>query len=372
MVTSWDDYPVHQAPEFIAHPATSDRNFYDRYYFNLHPCSDEYFAIFGFGEYPNLGVKDGFIDVRIGDEQHIVRSSAPLGDRMHTHVGPIRVEVIEPLVKLRFIVEPTEHTVAMDVTWEGSGPAIEEPRQYLRSQGRVVFDTQRLAQLGYWSGTLSVAGRDIAVTPDHCWGSRDRSWGVRPVGEPEADGIRKGVNVMAGMWNYFPMQFDDHSIYYICHERNDGSRALVQAERVWNDGRIEELGEPQHAHEFHSGTRLLRGSVITFPGTADTAGFEIRCTPLLPNFLSVGTGYGLDADWRHGMYQGPDTVTQGLVLKVDDIKGLAQYGVVDQVARFEYDDPATGGHHVGYGLYEHGFFGPFERYGMTDGAMGAP
>ena len=25
--------------EFIAHPATSDRNFYDRYYFNMHPCS---------------------------------------------------------------------------------------------------------------------------------------------------------------------------------------------------------------------------------------------------------------------------------------------------------------------------------------------
>ena len=27
------------------------------------------------------------------------------------------------------------------------------------------------------------------------------------------------------------MQFDDHAIYYICHERNDGSRALIQAER---------------------------------------------------------------------------------------------------------------------------------------------
>lgn len=368
MVTSWDDYPIHQASEFIAHPATSDRNFYDRYYFNLHPSSDEYFAIFGFGQYPNLGVKDGFVDVRIGDEQHIVRSSAPLGDRAHTHVGPIRVEVIEPLVKLRFVVEPTEHSVAMDVVWEGAGPAIEEPRQYLRSQGRVVFDTQRLAQMGCWSGTLSVAGRDIEVTPDSCWGSRDRSWGVRPVGEPEPDGIRKGANVMAGMWNYYPMQFDDHAIYYICHERNDGSRALVQGERVWPDGRIEELGEPQHSHEFVSGTRILGGSVISFPAS----GIEVRCTPLLTNYLSVGTGYGLDADWRHGMYQGPDTVTHGLVLKVDDVKGLGQYGVVDQVARFEYTDPATSIDHIGHGLYEHGFFGPFERYGLTDGASVAP
>ena len=36
------------------------------------------------------------------------------------------------------------------------------------------------------------------------------------------------------------------------------------------------------------------------------------------------------------------------------------------MARFRYGD------HVGYGLFEHGFFGPFRRYGMTDGAMGAP
>ncbi|HEV8296323.1 MAG TPA: hypothetical protein VGQ20_03470 [Acidimicrobiales bacterium] len=362
MVTSWDDFPVHQTSEYIAHPATSDRNFYDRYYFNLHPSSDEYFAIFGLGQYPNLGVKDGFVDVRLGDEQHIVRASAPLRDRMNTTVGPLRVEVLEPLKRLRFVVEPTEHTVAMDVTWDGSGPVVEEPRQYVRNQGRLVFDTQRIAQMGCWSGTLRVAGRDIAVTPDHCWGSRDRSWGVRPVGEPEADGIRKGINALAGMWNYFPMQFADHSIYYICHERNDGSRLLMQAERVWPDGRIEELGEPRHEHEFVPGTRVLRRSTITFPD----ADIQVDCTSLLVNFLSMGTGYGMDADWRHGMYQGPDPVVQGKVLKVPEIMGLAQYGVVDHVGRFAYDG------HVGYGLYEHGFFGPFERYGMTDGAMGAP
>ena len=80
-LSSWDDYPVHQAAEFIAHPATSDRNFYDRYYFNMHPSSGDWFAIFGYGQYPNLGVADAFIDVRYGGSQYIVRSSAPLGDR---------------------------------------------------------------------------------------------------------------------------------------------------------------------------------------------------------------------------------------------------------------------------------------------------
>ena len=158
-LSSCDDYPVHQAAEFIAHPATSDRNFYDRYYFNMHPCDDDWFAIFGFGQYPNLGVVDAFLDVRLGGSQHIVRSSAPLVDRGDISVGPFRIEVIEPLRKLRVVVEPTEDHAHMDVTWEGHIPAVEEPRQYLRSKGKVVFDTQRLAQTGTWSGRLSVGGQ---------------------------------------------------------------------------------------------------------------------------------------------------------------------------------------------------------------------
>jgi hypothetical protein len=363
-LSSWDDYPVHQASELIAHPATSDRNFYDRYYFNMHPCSDEWFAIFGFGQYPNLGVVDAFVDVRRGGSQHVVRSSAPLVDRGDISVGAFRIEVLKPLRCLRVVVDAPSGDVAMDVTWEGHVPAVEEPRQYLRSKGKVLFDTQRLAQTGCWEGTLSVGGTDLPVGPDRCWGTRDRSWGVRPVGEPESDGIRQGELVLAGMWNYFPMQFGDHAIMYICHERDDGERPLVQAERVWTDPRrgIEDLGRPEHDHHLIPGTRLIDRSVLRFPD----AGVEIACRPLLANFVSVGTGYGIDADWRHGMYHGPEPVTEGLVLSVEDIEGLAQYGIVDHVAEFRYDD------HVGYGLLEHGFFGPYRRYGLMDGAMGAP
>jgi hypothetical protein len=363
-LSSWDDFPVHQAAELVRHPATSDRNFYDRYYFNIHPSSGEWFAIFGMGQYPNLGVTDAFVDVRIGEEQHIVRASSPLRDRADTSVGPLRVEVLEPLRRLRVVVEEAGHSVGLDATWDGQGPAVEEPRQFLRSEERVVFDTLRLAQTGRWSGTLEVAGNRYALDPARCWGSRDRSWGVRPVGEPEPDGIRRGVNVLAGMWNYFPMQFADHSIFYICHERDDGTRPLVQAERVWADASRapERLGPVHHEHELRPGTRMLARSRLRFPEAA----LEVECVPLLASYLSVGTGYGLDSDWRHGMYQGPETVVQGVVLKVGDIEGIGQYGVVDQVARFSYDGQ------VGYGLYEHGFFGPFRRYGMTDAAMGAP
>ena len=194
-LTSWDDYPVHQSANFIAHTASSDRNFYDRYYFFMHPSSGEMAAIFGLGQYPNLGVTDAFVAVCKGGGHHVVRASKPLVDRMDTSVGPIRVEIIEPLRRLRVVVEPTEHSVSMDVTWTGSVPAIAEPNQFIRSKGKVVFDTQRLAQTGFWEGSITVNGETTAVTPDHWRGARDRSWGVRPVGEPEPAGIRQGVPV---------------------------------------------------------------------------------------------------------------------------------------------------------------------------------
>ena len=355
-LSKWDDFPLHQTAEFIAHVATSDRNFYDRYYFNCFDVEQEFFAIFGLGQYPNLGTTDAFVDVRFGDKQYIVRMSKPLVERSDISVGPFSIDVIEPLQVLRVVIEPGDYPVSMDLTFTGRTRAIEEPRQYLRSKGRVVFDTQRLAQCGDWKGTITIDGKTFTVNSGI--GSRDRSWGVRPVGEPEPAGIREGILTLPGMWNYFPMQFDDHTIYYICHEGPDGVRHLVQADRVWTDPEreVEELGHAEWHHTFEPGTRLITHSTISFP----EVGLTIECEPVVTNWVSIGTGYGIDQDWRHGMYQGEDVVVQGLTLDVEEVRAIAQYGIVDHGARFTYDG------NVGYGLLEHGFFGAFPKVGLHD------
>ena len=74
MLSSMDDYPLHQIAEVIRHVGTSDRNFYDRYYFNLHASSDELFLAMGLGQYPNLAVQDAFAVVRRGDRHLVVRA----------------------------------------------------------------------------------------------------------------------------------------------------------------------------------------------------------------------------------------------------------------------------------------------------------
>src|SRR5205823_3940864 len=122
-----DEYPLHQVPLSLEHPATSDPNFYDRCYFNGHDRTGDIFLITGMGVYPNLGVIDAYATVRRGDTQFTVRASDALGsDRMQMEVGPYRVEVLEPLQSIRLVCDGDEHGVGLDLTWTGSFPAVEE------------------------------------------------------------------------------------------------------------------------------------------------------------------------------------------------------------------------------------------------------
>jgi len=366
MLSAWDDFPVHQTAEPVRFVATSDRNFYDRYYFNLHASSDALFMVMGMGQYPNLGVHDAFACVQRGDDYRVVRASKELGDRMDLGVGPFRVEVLEPLRRLRFVIEDNPHGIACDLEWTGTIPAVQENNQFIRRHGRVLFDTTRFAQTGRWQGTLRVGDETFDVTSDRWGGTRDRSWGVRPHGEPEPEGIHAGgPGSMSGMWNYFPMQFDDHSILYLLNEENDGTIRLYDARRIWNDPArpIDDLGQVVYDHHLEPGTRMMTGSTIHFPDAPGGA-IAIECEPLLHAFIAIGTGYGVEQDWRHGMWQGP-LVVQGKHWKTAEIAPIGQFTIVDHVARFTYEG------RVGYGLYEHMFIGPFAKYGMHDRLDGA-
>ncbi len=231
-----DEYPIHQAPLSMRHVTTSDRNAYDRCYFNAHDRTGNLFLITGLGIYPNLGVIDAYATLRQGDRQVAVRMSDALGnDRLNQQVGPYRIEVIEPLEKIRLICEAADHGLAFDLTWDGSFPAVEEPRHVWRRGGVITLDACRFAQVGTWEGEIEVQGEKLSVSPDTWVGTRDRSWGIRPVGEPLPAG-RSGDEPIEGFWwVYVPLCFDDYAIVIILQEEADGHRIMNEAVRVWPD-----------------------------------------------------------------------------------------------------------------------------------------
>jgi len=358
MLSKMDDYPIHQISDVMRFVGTSDRNFFDRYYFNLHSASDELFVVIGLGQYPTLGVQDAFVLVRYGDHHDVVRASKVIGDRADISVGPIRIEVLEGLQKLRIVLDDNEANIRMDVVGEGEHFPYLEPRHYIRKRGRVLFDTMRFAQLGRWRGGIEIGGDKYDITPDRWVGSRDRCWGIRPVGEAEPLGIHQQSQAMTGMWNYFPVLFDDYALLYIVNENDDGSRTIEEATRVWKDPSREPeyLGRPEHDHRFDHAEPLKASiieGVVRFP-EAPGGPLELRGKPYLPAYLTIGTGYGFESDWRHGMFQGEDEVVQVARYLASDSDKM--WGLIETPATF------TLGEDRGVGMMEFAFFSQFDKY----------
>ena len=62
MLTGADEYPFHQTPEPMAFAGT-DRNFYDRYFFNGYAADGSIFFAVAFGLYPQLDIMDASVSV---------------------------------------------------------------------------------------------------------------------------------------------------------------------------------------------------------------------------------------------------------------------------------------------------------------------
>ncbi len=356
MLSPFDDLPIHQIAEPISLVATSDRNFYDRYYFNLFKRGEALFVTAGLGQYPNLGVADGFVAATHGGHQYVVRASRELdNDRSDTAVGPIAVEVLEGLKRLRLRVDG-DGPVRLDATWTGVVPAFQEARHTNRRGPRLTTDTCRFAQTGVWEGRLEIGDETFELTPDVWWGGRDRSWGVRPVGEPEPPGRPRSEGGF--LWLYGTMQFDAFTILFIVQEDAEGGRSLEQAVRLWPDGSDRAprpLGQLTHDLTFAPGTRRVDHATLTFAGATGEA-LIVDVAPVGASYLSLGTGYGTEPDWRHGMYQGP-LVVQNLTYDLSDEDVVARtYGLTDGLARYEAEGA------TGYGLFEYAVLGRNERY----------
>jgi plastocyanin len=366
MISRADEYLIHQTSEPVNHVATSDRRYFDRYFFTGHASSDEIFFLLGLGAYPNLGVVDGFASVAFDGQQHTTRGSRELGgDRMDTRgVGPIDVEVLEPLRTLRFRSTPTEPGgVELDLTWNGAVDMFAEPPILSRVMGRVMEQATRMIQTGTWTGHIRVGDRSFDVTPDRWWGARDRSWGVRSIGfEREPKGIQQAHKVSASrtpLWIWSPMQFPSQTVHFSLSEHANGEREIQTVRRMTADGgQAQELGGQWHELVLDPETRdVLPGSKVGWKD-ADGSQRTVTLTPLAHAFLRAGTGYGGPDAWRHGAYMGESwesTISHDL----SDAALVARIGPSHNCCRMELD---TG--EVGYGTFESQVFGAFPRYGF--------
>lgn len=371
MLTAADEFPIHQLPQPISWPGSSDRNFYDRSYFCAHDRTGEIFVITGIGYYPNLAVKDAFVLIhRAGAHTAVHLGDALDADRLHLHVGGYRIDVTEPLRRLHISLEPTEG-IDMDMTFDGLFEPVQELPHVMRTGNRITLDAQRFAQVGRWSGHLNIDGHRIEVDPATWIGSRDRSWGIRPVGEAEPAGRPTDPPFEGMWWTYLPMAFDDFQLVLIVQEDPDGFRILNDCTRTWRDGRVEQLGWPQITMHYASGTRIPTGATIDATGT-DGAPITFTISSHLAAPLHVGGGYGGDPDWSHGRWCGPGFSERRTYDLADPaVAGRIPFGVIDHVGQAICRE-ADGTERTGWGLFEHGALGRHDPSGLHDWLSVAP
>jgi len=355
-----DEYPIHQVPLSMQYVATSDRNCYDRCIFHAFQKSGEVQLITGLGLYPNLGVIDAYAVAQSGDgTQRAVRASDALGEnRMDQKVGPFRIEVIEPLERLRIVCDGDAHGVGYDLMWQSAFPAVEEPAHITRAGNRVQLDACRFCQTGTWEGVLRIDGKEFAVDRTNWSGTRDRSWGIRPVGEADPPGRYAAEQPTTGFWwVWAPIRFDDFAIIVIAQEKPDGHRVLTEAVRVWPNG-TEQLGWPEVEIQYRSGTRHPERAAIHLSQRGKPLTVEVQTLGFTA--LNVGAGYGADPDWSHGQWRGRDWV-EGAVYDLTDPKvtGRIPYSVIDHVGHYTLDGAD------GYGIFEHACIGQHDPSGFT-------
>ena len=105
------------------------------------------------------------------------------------------------------------------------------------------MDLTRLTQFGFWEGYIRLGGEEISIFPDRTPGTRDRSWGVRPVGEPE--GGAPGLPPQF-FWLWAPMHFDQRCTHCglqrgrrgpaVARERQHRPRGPPRRARAGGDG----------------------------------------------------------------------------------------------------------------------------------------
>jgi hypothetical protein len=370
VLSRFDDYPIHQVAVPIAQAGGGHPDFYDRFWFNGY-TEDTFFAV-AMGSYPNRGVIDAaFSVVHDGVQRSVFASGRAPHDRSVTRVGPIAVEIVEPMRTTRVTVDAPEHGLQADIVFEARTAAYEEPRQTRYQDVRLQFDVTRATQFGDWSGAVDTGGARLSLDDTTVWGTKDRSWGIRPVGAPAPMAPLTQVPQLCFLWA--PINFPDAVFHYIVFEDADGVPWSEGGAVLPIIGREDDTVGPRCTFadiddvtlgiDWAPGLRRSQRAELSFRRTAGGGPERITLTPQL-TFRMSGVGY-THPTWGHGRWH-DELVVGAEAFPVDELDDTQVRNLhVQQVMRAEWGDQ------VGLGVLEQIVIGPHRARGLTGFSDGA-
>lgn len=363
MISRFDDYCLHQTPAYLRVPATTDRNFYDRYFFCGYRADAS--LIFGitFGRYPNRYVQDAHFTVVADAVQRSLHASDVLADDPARNVvGPIEVEIREPMRVLRCRVADKERGVACDLTFRAATGAIDEGRLVRAREELVYIDQTRFMQYGTWGGWIEVDGVRHEVSAIDTFGLRDKSWGVRLIGEHHVT-HRRGDQIF---WMNVVMLLGNEYSVIRTLDLADGSsiERTGYFAPVYASPDLVPVGEKNLRPvatwsfdlDFVPGTRRIAGGRYRL---REAEGSERRIEGrALGTFWYAGLGYNHDR-WHHGLEHGGQLIIEREDWRTDEID-LARLDRQFMASVMEF---SVDGRIVGLGHTEQLLIGRYEPLG---------
>jgi hypothetical protein len=372
MLTRFDDFPIHQTPEPIAHPASTDRNVYDRYWFNGYSADGNLYFGIAFGLYPNRSVMDCAFSVVVnGVQRSFYASRRAPWERDELQIGPLRIEIVVPMQTVKVTLADNETGLGCTLTFSARTIAIEEERQVLKREGRVFMDVTRFTQFGFWDGIIRCDGQSIQVQGKDVYATRDRSWGVRPVGESPGGARPKTPPQVFFLWA--PIHWDEMCTHAFVFEDSTGRqlngegkivRAFpAQQNLAAKDGAdVRRMAGVSHKLVYEPSTRRAQSGEIIMH---EPSGQEVKIAfePIM-RFQMKGIGYR-HPQWSHGVWKGEleigaDSWTVG---SLDPL--LVENVHIQQVVRARMGDK------IGYGVVEQLCVGPHTPSGFSRWLDGA-
>ena len=374
MLNILDDFPVHQTPEPLAHPATSDRNFYDRTWYNGYSVDGNWYFGIGMAIYPHRGILDcAFSVVEKGGRQHSFYASrrAPL-ERTEMQAGPFSIEILEPMRRTRVSVSDNETGISCDLVFSTRTSPVQEKRQTLWEGARRAMDATRFDQFGRWTGLIRHPDGEISVDEAQCRATKDRSWGVRGVGEPESGGA-PALSPPAAFFLWAPLIWEDHATHAIFFDGRDGENLHNEGMVIpiypnekdvpgTEDAGVEHMARVAHRLKYLSGTRKIETAEIDLIDRQDRVR-TITFEPVL-DFNMRGLGY-LHPVWKQGTWHGELEIgSESIDPQTMDLQDPHNLHM-QQVVR------VSDGSQEGIGVIEHACLGPYAPYGLTGFSDGA-
>ena len=137
-------------------------------------------------------------------------------DRGETRIGPLTIEIVEPLRITRVRADAADLGIDADVTFTARTVALEEPRQTLTAGTKTVMDSTRMTQWGTWSGRIIERRAANPARP------RLRHQGpvVGRAARRRPDARRARADTLPQIFFLWaPINWDDCCTHFLCFER---------------------------------------------------------------------------------------------------------------------------------------------------------